>query len=129
MQIVLMELSSFLQEKIELVDPELDRFVLIHKLGNDARALANKTEPDGKTPKKDVEKATEADQLASEFCEAEVCEGTFFETEIEYKTVALSKSEIEARPRRGFFPHSLVISRKKRGIPQIFHLFQDQYQG
>jgi len=63
-----MRLDVF-QEKIELVDPELDRFVLIHKLGNDARALANKTEPDGKTPKKDVEKATEADQLASEFCE------------------------------------------------------------
>ena len=30
----------------------------------------------------------------------EVCEGTFFETEIEYETVALSKPEIEARPRR-----------------------------
>ena len=69
MQTVLMKFSTLLQEKIELVDPELDRFVLIHKLGNDARALANKTEPDGKTPKKDVEKATEADQLASEFCE------------------------------------------------------------
>ena len=60
---------------------------------------------------------------------AEVCEDTFFETEIEYETVALSKPEIEARPRRGFFLNSLVISRKKRGIPRIFHLFRDQYQG
>ena len=59
----------------------------------------------------------------------EVCEGTFFETEIEFETISLSKPEIEARPRRGFFPHSSVILRKKRGIPRIFNLFRDRYQG
>ena len=58
-----------LQEKIELVDPALDRFVLVHGLGNDARNLANKMEPDGKTPKKDLEKAQEADDISSAFCE------------------------------------------------------------
>ena len=31
---------------------------------------------------------------------AKVCEGTFFETEIEFKTISLSKPEIEARLRQ-----------------------------
>ena len=58
-----------MQEKIELVDPALDRFVLVHGLGNDARNLANKMGADGKTPKKDLEKAQEADDISSAFCE------------------------------------------------------------
>ena len=56
------------REKIEMVDPELDRFVLVHGLGNDARNLANKTCPDD-TPLGDLAKAREADDIASEFCD------------------------------------------------------------
>ena len=37
------------------------------------------------------------------FLGPEVFEGAFFQTDIEYETVALSKPEIEVRPRRGFF--------------------------
>ena len=62
-----MKLDAF-QETIEMVDPELDRFVLIHGLGNDARNLANKKTHDGKA-KPDLEKAQEADDISSEFCE------------------------------------------------------------
>ena len=36
---------------------------------------------------------------------SEVCEGTFFETEIEFETISLSKPEIEARIFSSFLSH------------------------
>ena len=57
-----MKLEAF-NEKIGMVDPELDRLVLIHGLGNDARNIALKTQ------KNDVEKGVESDSIAHEFAD------------------------------------------------------------
>ena len=57
-----------MQALIERVDPELDQFVLIHTMGNDAQDLAIKTGCDGKTPKKNTEKFKEIIKKSSEFC-------------------------------------------------------------
>ena len=50
------------QEKVKLLDPTRDWLVLVHCLGNDARNIALKR-------KSDAEKASEADELANEFCD------------------------------------------------------------
>ena len=50
------------QEKVKLLDPTRDWLVLVHCLGNDARNIALKG-------KSDAEKASEADELANEFCD------------------------------------------------------------
>merc|ERR1711976_38340 len=57
-----MKLDAF-KEKIGQVDPEVDRMVLIHGLGNDARNIALKTS------KSDVDKGAESDGLANEFAD------------------------------------------------------------
>ena len=57
-----MKLYDF-KEKIGQVDPESDRLVLIHGLGNDARNIALNAK------KSDVDKGAESDGLAAEFAE------------------------------------------------------------
>ena len=57
-----MKLEAF-KEKIGMVDPESDRMVLIHGLGNDARNIALKSS------KNDVDKGAESDGLANEFAD------------------------------------------------------------
>ena len=57
-----MKLEVF-KEKIGMVDPEKDRLVLVHGLGNDARNIALKEH------KSDVDKGAESDNLAKEFSE------------------------------------------------------------
>ena len=57
-----MKLHDF-KEQIGQVDPEVDRMVLIHGLGNDARNIAIKTF------KSDVDKGAESDGLANEFAD------------------------------------------------------------
>jgi hypothetical protein len=62
MVIPAMKLEDF-RVNIGLVDPEKDRMVLIHGLGNDARNIALKTH------KSDVDKGAESDGLANEFAD------------------------------------------------------------
>ena len=57
-----MKLQEF-KEKIGMVDPALDRIVLIHGLGNDARNIALRTN------KTDLEKGQESDNTAHEFAD------------------------------------------------------------
>lgn len=57
-----MKLVEF-KEKIAMVDPELDRIVLIHGLGNDARNLALRTNLS------DVDKGAESDGVANQFAD------------------------------------------------------------
>jgi len=52
-----------ISKRIGQVDPEVDRMVLIHGLGNDARNIALKTS------KSDVDKGAESDGLANEFAD------------------------------------------------------------
>jgi len=56
-----MKLDVF-QEKSILLNPSRDWLVLVHGLGNDARNIAL-------TRKSDAEKASEADDIANEFCD------------------------------------------------------------
>ena len=56
-----MKLDVF-QEKSILLNPSRDWLVLVHGLGNDARNIAM-------TRKSDAEKASEADDIANEFCD------------------------------------------------------------
>jgi len=56
-----MKLDVF-QEKSILLNPSRDWLVLVHGLGNDARSIAL-------TKKSDAEKASEADDVANEFCD------------------------------------------------------------
>ena len=53
---------SQLQEKVVLLNPSRDWFVLLHGLGPDARDIAE-------TKKSDVEKANDADRVANNFCD------------------------------------------------------------
>ena len=57
-----MKLKEF-KEKISLVEPEFDRIVLIHGLGNDARNIAVYSN------KSDVDKGAESDDVAHDFAD------------------------------------------------------------